>query len=205
VTLSVAKTVTATFSGGGSSAVLTRLGPAQVKRSGNRFLVTLRFKTTAAGTARVRALRAGRAITTFSRRVAAGSDTIGPFSVALPGLYTFELRLGTRSIRWRACLGRCGAAAPGPDFVLTRETPTTTRSGDAWSVTLRLRANLISEARVRAYRGTKLMVDRHFLANAGETVLAPILLGPGRYTLRLTATDPYGRVRTLTWIVALAR
>ena len=34
--------------------------------------------------------------------------------------------------------------------------------------------------------------------------LGPFLLGPGNYTLRLTAVDPYGRVRTLTWIVVSA-
>ncbi len=203
VTLNVAKTVTATFSGG-SSAVLTRVGSPQVKRSGTRFLVTLRFRTTLAGTARVRALRAGRVVKTLSRRVAAGTDTVGPFSVSLSGLYTFEVELGGRKIHWRTCLGRCGAGAPGK-FVLTRETPSTKRSGDAWSVTLHLRANLISEAQVRVYRGTKLLVDKHFLAGTGQTAVGPFLLGPGRYTIRLTATDPYGRVRTLSWIVALAR
>jgi hypothetical protein len=88
---------------------------------------------------------------------------------------------------------------------LTRERPTTKRSGDVWSVTLHLRANLISAARVRAYRGTKLLVDKRFLARTGKIAVDPFLLGPGKYTLRLTATDPYGRVGTLTWIVAFAR
>jgi uncharacterized repeat protein (TIGR02543 family) len=203
VTLNLAKTVTATFSGGVS--VLTSLGSPRIKRSGTKFLVTLRFKTPLTGTARVRALRAGRSVTTLSRRVAAGAATVGPFTVATSGLYTFELELGGRTIRWRTCLGRCGAAAPGPDFVLTRKTPTTTRNGDVWSVTLHLRANLISDARVRAYRGTVRLVDKHFLASKGEVVLGPFLLGPGRYSVRLTATDGYGRVRTLTWIVSLAR
>jgi uncharacterized repeat protein (TIGR02543 family) len=205
VTLNVAKTVTATFSRAGSSAVLTRLGAAQVKRSGTSFLVTLRFRTTLAGTARVRGLRAGRVATTLTRQVAAGTRTVGPFRVSKSGLYTFELQLGGRTIRWRTCLGRCGAAAPGPNFVLKRETPKTTRNGDVWSVTLRLQANLISDARIRATTGTKVLVDKHFLAGTGAIALGPFLLGPGRHTLRLTATDAYGRVRTLTWIVALAR
>jgi uncharacterized repeat protein (TIGR02543 family) len=205
VTLNVAKAVTATFSRAVSPPVLTPLGSPQVKRSGTGFLVTLRFKTTQAGIARVSGLRAGRAVTTFSRRVTVGAATVGPFPVSTSGFYTFELQLGGRTIRWRTCLGRCGAAAPGPDFVLTRKTPTKTRSGDVWSVTLHLQANLISDARVRAYRGTTLLVDKHFLARAGDIVLGPFMLGPGRYTLRLTATDAYGRVRTLTWIVVLTR
>jgi uncharacterized repeat protein (TIGR02543 family) len=205
VTMNAAKSVTATFSGGGGTAVLTRVGPAQVKRSGKAFLVTLRFKTTQAGTARVRGFRAGRVVTTISRRVAVGTDAIGPFRVALSGLYAFELQLAGRTLRWKACLGRCGAAAPGPAFVLRRETPSVTRSGDAWSVTLHLRANLISTAEVRAFRGTTLLVNKHFLAGTGEISLGPFLLGPGSYTVRLTATDAYGRVRTLTWIVNLAR
>jgi uncharacterized repeat protein (TIGR02543 family) len=204
VTMNSAKSVTATFSSV-SSAALTSLGRPQVKRSGSRFLVTLRFRTAQAGTARVRGLRAGRAVTTLSRRVAAGAATIGPFQVSLPGLYTFELQLGGRTLRWRTCLGRCGEAAPGPDFALTREAPTTTRSGDIWSVTLHLRANLISEARVRVFRGATVLADKHFIARAGKVVFGPFLLAPGRYTLRLTATDAYGRVRTRIWIVSLAR
>jgi uncharacterized repeat protein (TIGR02543 family) len=205
VTLNLAETVTATFSRAVSALVLTRLSSPRVKRSGTGFLVTLRFKTTRAGMARVRGLRAGRAVTTLSRQVTAGPATVGPFLVPTSGLYTFELQLGGRTIHWRTCLGRCGAAAPGPDFVLTRETPTTKRSGDVWSVTLHLRANLISAARVRAYRGTKLLVDKRFLARTGKIAVDPFLLGPGKYTLRLTARDAYGRVRMLTWIVAFAR
>jgi len=208
VTLSTAKAVTATFSAfrpPAATAVLTRLGPPRIQRAGSTFRVTLRFKTTQAGIARVRGLRAGRSVTTLSRRVAAGPVTIGPLSVSKSGFYTFEIRLGGRTIRWRTCLGRCFAAAPGPAFVLTREPPTKTRQGDVWSVTLHLRANLISDARIRASRGTKTLVERHFLVRAGKIVVGPFKLGPGSYTFRLTATDAYGRVRTLTWTVALAR
>jgi hypothetical protein len=48
------------------------------------------------------------------------------------------------------------------------------------------------------------LVDRRFLANTGEISIGPFLLGPGSYTLRLNATDAYGRTRSLTWVVALA-
>jgi hypothetical protein len=184
---------------------LTRLGPALVKRSGTAFLVTLRFKTPLAGIAHVRGLRAGRVVTRLSRRVAPGTAAIGPFRVRQGGLYTFELELGGRTIRWRACLGRCGAAAPGPDFRLIRETPTTTRNGDVWSVTLHLQANLISDGRVRVFRGTQLLLNKQFLAGTGKIAVGPFLLGPGRYSLQLTATDGYGRARALIWILALAR
>jgi uncharacterized repeat protein (TIGR02543 family) len=213
VTLTVARVVSATFTaaggggggGGGAAPVLTSRGLPIVRHTATGFRVTLRFNTTRAGLARVRGLRAGRALVSFSLRVAAGPATIGPFQVTKPGLYTFEVRLGTRAIHWRSCLGRCGRLAPGPSFVLTREAPKVTRSGDVWSVTLHLHANLISAARVQAFRGTRKLVDQRFLARSGQILVGPFLLGPGSYTLRLTATDAYGRTRTLTWIVSLAR
>jgi uncharacterized repeat protein (TIGR02543 family) len=209
VTLSVARTVTARFSGAtgaapGSSAVLRSLRSPVVARAGAGFRVTLRFTTTAGGVARVRGLRAGRVAASLSLRVAAGRATIGPFPVARPGLYTFEVKLAGRTIRWRACLGFCGAAATAAHFLLTRQPPAVTRTGDVWSVTLRSRANQISDARIRVYRGSRLLVNQHFLGRATTIIMGPFLLGPGSYTLRLTATDPYGRTRTLSWIVALA-
>jgi Divergent InlB B-repeat domain len=207
VTLTTARAVSAAFSGGGTvvHAGLSSLGAPVVKRTGTGFRVTLRFNTTVAGVAHVRGLRAGRVATSLSFRVAAGRAVVGPFPVAKGGLYSFELTLSGRSLRWATCLGRCGAAAPGPPFLLTREPPVVTRSGDVWSVTLHLRANQIADDRVRAYRGTRLLVNQHFLGHAGRIVVGPFLLGPGSYTLRVTATDAYGRTRTLTWIVALAR
>jgi uncharacterized repeat protein (TIGR02543 family) len=206
VNLATAQTVTARFSGAttGPAAVLTSRGAPIVRRAGAAFRVTLRFTTTAGGLARVRGLRAGRAVASLSLRVAAGRATIGPFPVTRPGLYTFEVRLVDRAIRWRACLGLCGSAATVPPFVLTRRAPTVTRTGDVWSVTLHYRANQISEARIRVFRGSRLLVNRPFLGRAATISLGPFLLGPGSYTLRLTASDPFGRARTLTWIVALA-
>jgi hypothetical protein len=107
-------------------------------------------------------------------------------------------------LQWRVCLGRCGAAAPPPPFILVRKPPTVTRSGDVWSVTLHVHSNQIAVARVRAVKGGKVLVDRRFLANTGEISIGPFLLGPGSYTLRLNATDAYGRTRSLSWVVALA-
>ena len=213
LTLAAARFVTATFTaaggggGGGGTVrgVLSSRGAPIVRRAATGFRVTLRFNTTQGGLARVRGLRAGRVAVGLSLRVAAGPATIGPFQVSKSGLYTFEVRLAGRILRWRACLGRCGRLAPPPNFVLTRERPTVTRSGDVWSVTLHLRANLISAARVVALRGTRKLVDQRFLAKTGAILVGPFLLGPGAYTLRLTATDAYGRTRTLSWIVSLAR
>src|SRR5439155_22210125 len=102
------------FSGGpvpGPTAVLRSLGPPIVKRAATGFRVTLRFSTTVGGLAHVRGLRAGRITVSLSLRVAAGRATIGPFPVAKPGLYTFEVLLAGRTLRWRTCLGLCGAAA----------------------------------------------------------------------------------------------
>jgi uncharacterized repeat protein (TIGR02543 family) len=211
LTVTAAMSVTATFSGGttgggGPSAggTLTALGRPLVRRSATGFLVTLRFRTAVAGTARVRGTRAGRLVTSLAVRVPAGSATIGPFPVAKPGLFTFEVRIGTRALRWRTCLGLCGAAAKAPPFILTRETPAVTRTGVVWSVTLRFRANAISDAHIAVRRSGKLLSDHHFLAGARQIIVGPFLLGPGNYTLTLRAVDAYGRVRTLTWIVALA-
>ncbi len=211
VTLTAAQSVTATFTGNTGNAgntpqaVLIALGAPVVKRSGAGFKVTLRINTTHGGIASVRGLRAGRTAASVSLRVAAGNATIGPFPVAKPGLYTFEIRLAGKVLRLRACLGLCGSAARAGPFVLTREAPTVTRTGDVWSVTLHVRSNQASDARIRAYRGGKVLINRHFLGAAARITLGPFLLGPGNYTLRLNAVDAFGRVRTLTWIVSLGR
>ena len=168
------------------------------------YRVTIRFNTARAGIARVVGLRAGRVGARVTARVGAGPVRIGPFTVAKPGLYTFQVRLGTALLQWRACLGRCGAASTAPPFVLLRSPPTVTRSGDVWSVTLQVVSNQIAVARVRAVKGGRALVDQRFLAKAGRISIGPFLLGPGSYTIRLTATDAYGRVRTVTWVVALA-
>ena len=204
VRLSTALAVTATFTNRpGKTATLASLGPPIVRKTSTGYRVTLRFATTVGGTARVRALRAGRVVTTVSARVAAGRVRVGPFPVPLPGLYTFETRLAGDLLRTRACLGTCGAAAPPPPFLLVREAPVVTRSGDVWSVTLHVRANQIYDGRLRAARAGRLLVNQHFLGRAGRVAFGPFLLGPGNYTIRLAALDAYGRARTLTWLVSL--
>jgi uncharacterized repeat protein (TIGR02543 family) len=187
------------------TATLSSLGPAIVVRTSTGYSVTLRFVTTVGGTARVRALRAGRVVTSVSARVAAGRVRVGPFPVPLRGFYTFETRLAGALLKTRACLGRCGRAAPPPPFLLVREPPTVTRTGDVWSVTLHVRANQIYDGRARALRARRLLGNTHFLGRAGRAALGPFLLGPGNYTLRLVGVDAYGRTRTLTWIVSLGR
>ena len=211
IALTTAKSATATFTGKTGNAgntpqaVLIALGAPVVKRSGAGFKVTLRINTTTGGIASVHGLRAGRTAASVSLRIGAGNATIGPFPVAKPGLYTFEIRLAGRVLRLRACLGLCGSAARAEAFVLTREAPSVTRTGDVWSVSLHVRSNQASDARIRAYRSGKLLLNRHFLGKAARITLGPFLLGPGNYTLRLNAIDAFGRVRTLTWIVSLGR
>jgi uncharacterized repeat protein (TIGR02543 family) len=213
ITLNAAKSVTARFvpvtarggGGGVSRAVLTSLGPPIVRHTTTGFRVTLRFDTTRAGVARVTGLRAGRIGARVTFHIAAGPARVGPFTVTKPGFYTFQVRLGTSLLQWRVCLGRCGPAAPGPPFVFVGKPPTVTRSGDAWSVTLHAVSNQIAVARVRAVKGGKVLFDQNFLARAGDVGIGPFLLGPGSYTLRLNATDAYGRTRSLIWVVALAQ
>ncbi|HEY7604887.1 MAG TPA: hypothetical protein VH760_11555 [Gaiellaceae bacterium] len=206
VKLAAAQTATASFSNTPvKTATLRSLGPPIVRKTSAGYRVTLRFVTTAAGTARVRALRAGRTITSVAARVAQGQVRIGPFPVIRSGFYTFETRLAGGVLKTRACLGRCGPAAPPPTFVLTREAPKVTRTGDVWSVVLRVHANQLYDGRIRTYRGSRLLVDQHFLGRAGRAAFGPFLLGSGNYTLRLVAVDGYGRPRTLTWLVSLGR
>jgi hypothetical protein len=215
--LDIGKTASATFlpatSGGGGGggggggvtrATLTSSGRPIVAHTTAGYRVILRFNSSRAGVARVVGLRAGRVGARVTFRIAAGPARVGPFTVKLPGFYTFQARLGTALLQWRVCLGRCGAAAPAPPFVLIRKPPTVTRSGDVWSVTLHVHSNQISVARVRAVRNGKALVDQRFLARSGDISIGPFLLGPGNYSLRLNATDAYGRTRSLTWVVALA-
>jgi List-Bact-rpt repeat protein len=205
VALGVAKSATATFTApaGGPSATLRSRGRPIVERGKTGFAVVLRFSTSRQGTAHVRALRAGRVMMAFSFPVAAGAVTIGPFTVAKPGYYTFEVALGARAINWTACLGRCGAAVAGRPFTVTRDSASIIDAGAAWSVTVHFRANLPAGVQLRVYRGTALALDYHFAPPAGHLSAGPFLISPGTYTFRLTAIDAYGRVRTLTWFAFL--
>lgn len=213
VSLATSRSVTATFTGGtttgggGTTApgALTSLALPLVRKTAGGYVVTLRFKTLLAGTARVRGFRAGRVVTALALHVSAGNTTVGPFRVKLSGFYIFEVKVGSRSLRWRTCLGLCGRAATAAPFVLTRGTPIVTRTGVVWQLTLRYRASAISDANVTVKRGTRLLSTHHFLAGARAIIVGPFLLGAGSYTLKLRAVDAYGRVRTLTWIVDLAR
>jgi uncharacterized repeat protein (TIGR02543 family) len=206
VKLTTAQSATATFSNAPvRTATLRSLGRPIVVKTSSGYRVTLRFVTTKAGTARVRGIRAGRAVTSVAAKVAAGRVRIGPFPVARSGLYVFETRLAGGLLRTPACLGRCGPAAPPPTFTLTREPPTVTRAGDVWSVTLHARANQIYDGRLRTFRGTRLLVNQHFLGRAGRVAFGPFLLGSGNHTLRLAGVDGFGRARTLTWLVSLGR
>jgi hypothetical protein len=201
-----ALSVTARFSGTGTTAaVLKSRGRPIVSRFGSAYRVTLRFGTAQAGTARIYALRAGRVVTALRFGLAAGPATIGPFPVDLPGYYTFEVRLGSSSIRWNACLGRCGAAAPASAGVFTVESapPTITPTGSAWRVTLHFTASRPASAQVRAFRGERLLRNFGLAASAGRNVAPPFLLGAGTSRLTVTAIDAFGRVRTLTWFAVL--
>jgi Divergent InlB B-repeat domain len=211
VTMDAAKSVSAAFkstsrtpSAAAGSKMLKSRGRAMVRRTANGFLVTLRFVTTRRGIAHVRAVLAGRLQTALSFPVAPGTATVGPFSVVKPGFYAFELRLGPRQLRWAACLGRCGAAVHAPPFVLVRGPARAVDAGAVWSLTVNFRATMPSGAQLRILRSGRLARNVRFPAPAGAVTTGPFLLSPGTYQLRLTATDVYGRVRTLSWYAFLA-
>ncbi len=169
-------------------------------------MVTLRFRTGQRGTVHLRALRAGRLETALSFAAPAGAATVGPFPVAKPGFYAFDLTQSGRALHWHACLGgRCGEAAArraGP-FALTRSAPTVVDAGALWSVTLRFGSTQPMGVDLRVYRSKKLAREVRFAGRKGPGDVGPILLSPGNYTMRLNATDAYGRVRALTWVAFL--
>ncbi len=206
-----ARSVVATFSGGtpgGSTAVLKSLGAPTVVKSTQGYRVTLHFSTSSAGMITAQGLRAGRVTTSFKFESPAGSRTIGPFPVALPGYYTFKVSLlGTsHTLVWHACLGTCGVHAPASagTFTVTRLTPLLRRAGAGWLVTLRFVESKPSGTEVRVLRSTGTLLGTYqFASGAGTISLRRLVLSPGSYRLRLTATDAYGRVRTLVYNVAL--
>jgi hypothetical protein len=209
VEMDEAKQVTATFAGGSSrspaasSSAFRRLGSAVVSRTAVGFEVTLRFHTNQRGRARLRALRAGRLETALAFTAAPGVATVGPFPLVKPGFYTFELHLGGQTLRWHACLGRCGESATSTPFALTRGRPAANDAGALWSLTLHFRSTQPAGVVVRVYRGKVRAREVRFPIAAGSATPGALLLSPGSYRIRLTATDAYGRVRTLTWYALL--
>jgi hypothetical protein len=209
LTMNAARSVSARFAGTTrptlpAAVSLVAGGRPVVSRGEAGFEVTLRFKATRRGTAQVRALRAGRLVTALSFSVAAGRASIGPFPIPKAGFYTFEVSLAGDTIRWTACLGRCGARAPGGPFLLARGPATAVRAGVGWSVTLHFRASSAAGAELRIYRGSSLARDDRFATRAGSVVAGPYVLSAAIYTFLLTATDGYGRTRTLTWFAVLS-
>jgi hypothetical protein len=206
VAMAAARSVTATFGAGagGAAAALHSRGRPIVTRTKSGFAVTLRFQTSVRGAARVRALRAGRLETAFSFAAPVGRASVGPFPLAKPGFYRFELRLGGHGLNWTACLGRCAkeAAAAGR-FTLARQPSAVVRAGALWSLTLHFRSTQPAGADLRVYRSKRLIRELQFATHAGQVSANPLLLSPGSYTVRLVALDAYGRVRTLTWIALL--
>jgi hypothetical protein len=205
IQLSASATAEATVSGATAGAGLASRGRPVVRRGKSGFAITLRFRTGQSGTARVRAIRAGRIETALAFSVGPGPGSVGPLLVQKPGFYRFDLRQGARAIEWRVCLGRCGETAPGGPFRILREPSTVVRAGEAWSVTVRFHANRLSGAELRISRGKRLVNDLEFATPAGEVHAGPFVLSPGVYTLRLKVTDAYGRTRRLSWFAFLPR
>jgi hypothetical protein len=167
------------------------------------FEVTLRFTTTLRGQARMRALRAGRLQTALAFAAAPGTARIGPFPVVKSGFYVFELRLAGRTLRWTACLGRCGELATSDPFTLDRGLPLVVDAGALWSLTLHFRSSQPAGVVVRVYRSGRLARELRFPIATGATSPGALLLSPGTYRISLDAVDAFGRLRTLTWYAVL--
>jgi Divergent InlB B-repeat domain len=209
VEMDEAKRVTATFTGGSGrvptgTAALRKIGTPVVSKTSVGYQVTLRFRTADRGRARVRALRAGRLETALAFTAGAGIATVGPFPLVKPGFYTFEVVLGGRTLRWAACLGRCGERAGSSPFTLTRGPATAVDAGALWSLSLHFRSTQPAGADMRVYRGRRLARELRFPIRAGAAAPSAFLLSPGTYRIRLVATDAVGRIRTLTWYALLS-
>jgi hypothetical protein len=202
-----AKKVSATFRGGrapaAAHAALRSVGPPIVRRTSSGYEVTLRYTSSRRGKARIRALRAGRLESALTFNAAAGRAIAGPFPVAKSGFYSFELHLGANTLRWTACLGRCGEHASPDPFTLTRGLATAVDAGALWSLTLHFRSNTAAGVVVRVYRGKQLAREVRFPVHAGPALPGALLLSPGNYRVELRATDAVGRVRTLAWYALL--
>jgi hypothetical protein len=151
----------------------------------------------------VGALRAGRLESALAFTAAAGIATVGPFPLIKSGFYAFELVLGGRTLRWTACLGRCGEQAASSPFTLTRGPVTAVDAGALWSLTLHLRSTQPAGAIARVYRGKRLAREVRFPIRAGTVTPGALLLTPGTYRIRVVVIDAVGRVRTLTWYALL--
>jgi uncharacterized repeat protein (TIGR02543 family) len=209
VEMNTAKTVSARFASttgsAGAGEGLRSRGRPVVTRTRTGFSVTLRFRTSRRATVRVRALRAGRLETAFSFAAAPGFAAVGPFPLAKAGFYAFELTQSGRALRWHACLGRCGEAAgrvAGP-FTLERRAATVIDAGALWSVSIHFDSTQPAGVGLRIYRGKRLARDVRFASRSGRVSAGPFLLSPGNYTLRLRATDAFGRIRGLAWVAVL--
>ena len=71
------------------------------------------------------------------------------------------------------------------------------------SLAVHFRTTLPAGIQLRVYRRTTVAIDYHSAPGAGTHTVGPFLLSPGSYTLRLTATDAYGQVRSAAWFAYL--
>jgi hypothetical protein len=156
----------------------------------------------------VEGLRAGRVLTSFQFESPVGSRTVGPFPLTLTGYYTFRASLVGRSdaLVWHACLGSCGRHAPAGagTFTVAKRQPVLRRAGAGWLVTLRFFESKPSGTAVEVLRAAGGSLGRYeFAPAAGSVSLRRLVLSPGSYRLRLTATDAYGRVGVLVYSLVL--
>jgi hypothetical protein len=112
VKLTTPLAVTATFAG--PATPFQASGTPVVKRTGNRFMVTLPYEATQAGTGSLRVLRGKRLVSSSSYPLKTGRGSIGPITVTGPGSYTFEVAFTgsgkgrpKSNAHWTACLGSC--------------------------------------------------------------------------------------------------
>jgi hypothetical protein len=233
VTMGAARSITARFTAAPPPPPLglTSLGEPLVRALSVGYLVTVRFSTTRAGTARLRIVGSGRPVGTITFDVRAGRRSFGPFLVRERGGYRLTLAFTdlsgrTKSLGWKTCLGTCvettPPAPPAPPPPATTAPPpppppaTTSgslrllrgeaalqRRASGASVTLHFTANEQVTVVVSVLRNSKLVLKGlRFSFPAGAAKIGPFAINrAGSYSFRLVANDGEGRNAALRWDV----
>ncbi len=204
LTMSSARTATATFSNGGFS--VRSLGSPLKRTTGSTCTATLRFHNTEAASARLNVVRNRGSSETILFSTPAGNNSFGVAGLS-QGVYTFELTLtnaagSSSTLRWtqfqclpfRPPINRVG-------FVVTRGgVQLATSSNGVPIFYIHFHTNRAIAARMRETINGRLVSDFGFSPRAGNVTIGPFpIFQHGAYRITMTALDSSGRTRRLGW------
>jgi Divergent InlB B-repeat domain len=208
------KAVSATFSRPGGSSAGTRdlrsLGAPRVVRTSVGWAVSLHFFTSRSAAALLRLSLDGRLVQAFAFSPHAGPVIVGPFNVARPGQYKFQLTLtdqagSSSALIWRVCLSRtgCGSYTPARAFVRSLGA-TAVRTSGGWTVRVRFSAASGGVANIRMMRGEALVGSGNFTFRRGVVLVKLPACRGGYHRIVLTTKNVAGNTYRITWNVLLS-